>query len=149
MGLEDKLREDLKDSLRKGEKLRTSTLRLTISAIKYAEMDKGGELDDASIHVVLSKEVRKRQESIEAFEKGNRPDLASKEREEMQILQAYLPRQMSRDEITAAARAIIAETGARGPQDKGKVMSKLVAELKGKADGREINAVVTDLLAGK
>ncbi|MEW6033545.1 MAG: GatB/YqeY domain-containing protein [Chloroflexota bacterium] len=149
MGLEDKLREDLKEALRKGDKVRTSVLRLAISAVKYAEMAKGAPLDDPAILGVIVKEVKQRQESIEAFKQGQRDDLVAKERAEMEMLQAYLPRQMTRDEVVAAARAAITATGAKGPQDKGKVMPKLVAELKGMADGREINAVVTELLSGK
>jgi len=91
--------------------------------------------------------VRQRQESIEAFKKGSRADLVSQEEAEMAVLQSYLPKQMGRDEIIAEARKIIAEVGATGPGDKGKVMPKLIAALKGKADGREINAVVTELLS--
>ena len=111
-----------------------------------AEINKQSALSDPDILGVLQKEARQRQESITAFKQGNRPDLAAKEEAELGILQNYLPQQASRDEIAAEAQRIIAEVGAKGPGDKGKVMPKVIAALKGKADGREINEVVTDLL---
>ena len=149
MGLEAKLRDDLKGSLRKGDKLRVSVLRLLLSAVNYAQMAKQAPLEDSDVLGVVVKEAKQRQESIEAFKKGERADLVSQEQGELEILQSYLPKQMSHDEVVAAVRAVIVATSAKGPQDKGKVMPKLIAELKGKADGREINAVVTDLLSGK
>ncbi|MBI2854487.1 MAG: GatB/YqeY domain-containing protein [Chloroflexi bacterium] len=149
MGLEDKLREDLKDAMRKGEKVRLSVLRLALSAASYAQMSKGGQLSDADIIGVLAKQAKQREESIEAFNKGGRADLAENERAELAVLRSYLPQQLTHDEVVEAARAVIVETGAKGPQDKSKVMPKLVAQLKGKADGREINSVVTELLGGK
>lgn len=115
--------------------------------IDAAEIARQSQLDDADILAIIAKEARQRQESIDAFKKANRDDLVAREQAEMAILQEYLPRQMSREEIIAEARRVITEVGARGPADKGKVMPKLVAQLKGKADGREINAVVTELLS--
>ncbi|MBI2957532.1 MAG: GatB/YqeY domain-containing protein [Chloroflexi bacterium] len=149
LGLEAKLREDLKDSLRKGDKTRLSVLRMLLSAVNYAQMAKQTPMEDPDVLGVIVKEIKQRQESIEAYTKGQRPDLVSQEQAEMEILQSYLPKQVGHDEIVAAARAAIAAAGAKGLQDKGKVMPRLVAELKGKADGKEINAVVTDLLSGK
>jgi uncharacterized protein len=110
------------------------------------EISQKSQLTDAEIIGIVQKEFRQRQESIAAFKQGNRPDLVAKEEEEMKVLQSYLPQQASRDEILATAKRIIEETGARGPADKGKVMPKLIAEFKGKADGRDINAVVSELL---
>jgi uncharacterized protein YqeY len=110
------------------------------------EISQKSQLTDAEVIGVIQKEFRQRQESITAFKQGNRLDLAAKEEEEMKILQSYLPQQASRDEIVAAAKRIITETGARGTADKGKVMPRLIAEFKGKADGRDINAVVSELL---
>lgn len=149
MPLEQKLREDLKDALRQGDKSRVSVVRLVLAGIKNAEIAKGAGviLEDGDILGVIAKEARQHQESIDAFRKGNRSDLVAKEEAELAILQRYLPKQMSREEIVAAARQVITEVGARGPADKGKVMPRLVAQLKGKADGREVNAVVTELLS--
>jgi hypothetical protein len=149
VGLEEKLRSDLSDALRRGDKVRISTLRLVLAAIKNAEKARGAMPGDSDILGIIAKEVKQRQESIEAFRKGNREDLVAREKAEMEALQPYLPPQMSREEVVAAARAAIAEVGAKGPQDKGKVMPKLMTALMGKADGREINAVVTELLAGQ
>ncbi len=145
--LKQKLNDDLRQALREGNKPKVSAIRLLLSAIKNAEIARIGTLEEADIFGVIGKEVRQRQESIEAFKKGNRADLVSQEEAEMAVLQSYLPKQMGRDEIIAEARKIIAEVGAAGPGDKGKVMPKLIAALKGKADGREINAVVTELLS--
>lgn len=149
MGLEAKLRDDLKDALRKGDKPRMSVLRMLLSAVGYAQMAKQAPMEDTDVLGVIAKEVKQRQESIEAFKKGARADLVAQEQTELEILWSYLPKQMSHDEVVAAAKAVIAATGAKSLQDKGKVMPKLIAELKGKADGKEINAVVTDLLSGK
>lgn len=142
-----KLAGDLKVSLRKGEKVRVSVIRLALSALNYAEIAKQSTLTDSDVMGVIAREIRQRQESIEAFRKGNRQDLVDKESAEVAVLQDYLPRQLSREEITAEARRIIAEVGARGPADKSKVMPRIIAQLKGKADGREINNVVTELLS--
>ncbi len=144
--LKQKLTDDLKQALRAGQKTRISSIRLVLSSINYAQIAKQAELTDADILGVIAKEIRQRTESIEAFKKGNRPDLVAQEEAEVAILQVYMPKQMTRDEIVAEARRVIAEVGAQGITDKGKVMPKLIAQLKGKADGREINTVVTELL---
>ncbi len=144
--LKQKLTDDLKQALRAGQKTRISSIRLVLSSINYAQIAKQAELTDADILGVIAKEIRQRTESIEAFKKGNRPDLVAQEEAEVAILQIYMPKQMTRDEIVAEARRVIAEAGAQGITDKGKVMPKLIAQLKGKADGREINTVVTELL---
>ncbi len=141
-----KLSDDLKQAMRSGDTVKRDTLRMLISSVNNAEIAKQSALVDADILGVISKEVKRRQESIDAFKKGNRPDLVSKEEAEMAVLQSYLPQQMSRDEIIAAAREVIAQVGAKGMGDKGKVMQQLVPRLKGKADGKDINDVVTGLL---
>jgi uncharacterized protein YqeY len=147
--LKQKLNDDLRQSMRDRTALRTSTLRMLLSAIKYAEIkpDKQITLTDGDILGVIAKEIKQREESITAFKAGNRQDLVDKESAEMAILKAYMPQQLSRDEIESEARQMIAEVSAKGPSDKGKVMSKLVAKLKGKADGKMINDIVTDLLS--
>ena len=118
-----------------------------MAAIKNAEIAKQTELEEADILGIITKEVRQRKESIEAFKQGNRQDLVAQEEAEMAILKEYLPQQISREEIMTAARQVISEVSAQGPGDKGKVMSQLIPRLKGRADGREINEVVTELLS--
>ncbi|MFH1031902.1 MAG: GatB/YqeY domain-containing protein [Chloroflexota bacterium] len=147
MDLKQKLEDDLKQALKSGNTVKRSVIRLVLSAAHYVEINKQVPLGDSDILGVIAKEARQRQESIEAFKKGNRPDLVAQEEAELAVINEYLPKQMTRDEIVAEARKIIAEIGAAGPGDKGKVMPKLVAQLKGKADGREINTVVTELLS--
>jgi len=144
--LKQKLTDDLKQAMRAGDKVRRSVIRLVMAAIKNAEIARHAALDDTDILGIIAKEARQRQESIEAFRQGNRQDLVAQEEAELAVLKEYLPRQMTREEIIAAARQVIEEVGAQGPGDKGKVMPKLIAQLKGKADGREINAIVTELL---
>ena len=134
--------------MRKGDKVRRSAIRMVMAGVKNAEIDRRAGLEDADVLGILAREVRQRRESIEAFSKGNRQDLVAQEEAELAVLLEYLPRQISRQEIAAAAREVIAEVGAQGPRDKGKVMPRLIAQLKGKADGRDINEVVTQLLAG-
>jgi len=145
--LKQKLMDDLKQAMRGGDKVRRSVIRLVMAAIKNAEIARQAALDDTDILGIIAKEVRQRHESIEAFRLGNRPDLVAQEEAELAILNEYLPQQMTREEIIVAARRVIDEVGAQGLADKGKVMPKLIAQLKGRADGREINAVVTELLA--
>ena len=119
---------------------------MALAAVHNAEIAKHAALEDGDVLGVIAKEARQREESIAAFKQGNRSDLVAQEEAELAVLQAYLPRQMTRDEIVAEARRVIDEVGASGPGDKGKVMPRIIAQLKGKADGREINAVVTELL---
>ncbi len=144
--LKQRLTDDLKQAMKGGDTVKRSALRLLMASINNAEIAKRAALEDTDILGIIAKEVRQRQESIEAFKQGNRPDLVANEEAEMAALQGYLPQQMTRDEIVEAARSVIAEVGAQGPSDKGKVMPKLIAQLKGRADGREINEVVTELL---
>jgi len=144
--LKQKLTDDLKQAMRDGDKVRRSVIRLAMAAIKNVEIARQATLDDTDILGIIAKEARQRQESIDAFRQGNRPDLVAQEEAELAVLKEYLPRQMTREEIIAAARQVIEEVGAQGPGDKGKVMPQLIAQLKGKADGREINAIVTELL---
>ena len=146
VSLKQKLEGEVKQALRSGDKKKVSVLRLLLSAVNNVEIARQAPLSDGDVLGVIAKEVKQREESIAAYKQGNRPDLEAQEEAEKVILQEYLPQQMTRDEIVAEVRRVIAEVGAQGPRDKGKVMPKLVAALKGKADGREINAVVTELL---
>jgi len=147
VNLKQKLETDLKQAIRAKDNVRRSVIRLVMAAIKNAEIARRAVLDDADILGVIAKEVKQRHESIEAFRQGNRHDLVAQEEAELAILQEYLPQQLTREEIIAEARQVIAEVEAQGPGDKGKVMPKLIAQLKGRADGREINTVVTELLS--
>ena len=147
VGLRQKLSDDLKQAMRGGDKVRRSVIRLVIAAIRNAEIARQTALDDdTDLLGIIAKEVRQRRESIEAFKQGERQDLVAQEEAELIILNEYLPRQMNRKEIIVAARQVIEEVEAQGPGDKGKVMPQLITQLKGRADGREINAVVTELL---
>jgi uncharacterized protein len=157
MSLKDQLSADLRDAMRAGDETRKSTLRMLITSIRNAEIPpetKGDEpvpagradLDDEAVLDLVRREIKQRRDSIEMYAKANRQDLVSTEEAEVGVLQAYLPRQMSRDEIEGVAKQIIERTGASGPADKGKVMPAIMQELRGKAEGRDINAVVTQLL---
>jgi uncharacterized protein YqeY len=145
--LKDKIQEALKGALKRQQGVEVSTLRLLLSEIKYAEIAQQKAADDNKVLDVISKEVKRHRESIEAFRQGNRSDLVAQEEAELAILMGYLPRQMSRAEIVAAARKVIGAIGAKSPGDKGKVMSQLMPELKGKADGKEVSEIVSELLA--
>ncbi len=144
--LKQKLVDDLKQAMRVGDKVRRSVIRLVMAAIKNAEIARQAASTDADILGIIAKEVKRHQESIESFKQGNRHDLVAQEEAELAVLNEYLPQQMTREEIIAEARRVIDEVGAVGLSDKGKVMPPLIAQLKGRADGREINTVVTELL---
>ena len=144
--LEQKIRKDLEQSIRQGDKARCSVLRLVLASMRNTEIAQQKTLDDPNILGVIAKEAKQRRESIDAFEKGNRQDLVSQEKAELVILLEYLPEQMSREEIVAEVHKVISELGATGPKDKGRVMSQLMPQLKGRAEGQEVNAVVSDLL---
>ena len=145
-GLKEKLETELKQAIKAKDTTKRSVIRLVMAAIKNAEIARRAPLDEADILGVIAKEVKQRQESIEAFKQGNRPDLVAREETELAILQEYLPPPVTREEITAEARRLIAEVGAQGPRDKGKVMPQLIAKFKGRAEGKDINAAVTELL---
>ena len=145
--LKQKLTDDLKQTMRDGDKVRRSVIRLVMAAIKNTEIARQATLKGTDILGIIAKEARQRRESIEAFKQGNRPDLVAQEEAELTVLNQYLPQQMTREEIIQAAHRVIEEVGAQGLGDKNKVMPKIIGQLKGKADGREINAVVTELLS--
>ncbi len=147
MSLKERLAEDLKDAIRQRDEARKNAIRMATWAIKNAEVEKGAELRDADVLALLGREAKRRRESIAEFKKAQRQDLVDKEQAELDVLRSYLPAQISRDEIVQAAREVIAEVGAGGPSDKGKVMPVLIGRLAGRAEGREINEVVTELLA--
>jgi uncharacterized protein YqeY len=149
MSLKDQLMEDLKQAVRQGDERRKTTLRLAIAAIKNTEIEKRHELDEGELLTVIANEAKQRRESIAEFERGGRQDLVDRETAELQVLLAYLPEQLSREEIEAKARQIIEEVGATGPAQMGEVMHRLMPLMKGKADGKLVNQVVKELLIGK
>ncbi len=157
MALKEQLANDLKDAMRAGEARRRDVVRSLMAAVRNTEIARVNvkdesasrqELSDADVLEVIQKQAKQRRESIEEYKKGGRADLADAETEELAIIKTYLPQQLSRDEVTAEVRSVLAETGASGPGDKAKVMPVAIARMKGRADGRMINEVVSELLAG-
>ncbi len=147
MSLKDQLAEDLKDAMRQGDETRKTALRLTIAAIKNAEVAAIKQLDDPDVIGVIAKQAKQRRESIDEFQKANRQDLVDREAAELKVLESYLPAQMSREDVAAEARKVIEEVGAKGPQEKGRVMAALMPRLAGRADGKLVNEAVTELLS--
>lgn len=147
MSLKEQLQSDVKDAMRQRDNVRRDTLRLVLSSLHNAEIDAREELDDDGVLGVLNKEAKQRRESIEEFRKGGREDKAAEEEAELEVISGYLPAALSRDDIVAAAKAVVEETGASGMQDIGKVMSPLMERLQGRADGREANQIVRELLS--
>ena len=147
MTIKEKLQSDLLEAVRKRDETRRSALRLLKSSIQYEEKAKGRDLQDDETVEVLSREAKKRRESIDAFRKANRSDLVGKEEVELAIVSEYLPKQLSREEVTFLARNVISEIGAQGPDDRGKVMGKLMPQLRTRADGNMVNEIVAELLS--
>jgi hypothetical protein len=144
--LKERIQSELHDALRAHDETRKTALRMLTAAVRNAEIEARHEFDDDGVISVVQKQVKQRRESIVEFRKGGREDLAAKEEAEMTILEVYLPQQAERSEIEAAARKVVAETGASGPRDIGKVMPPLVKQFAGRADGRAISDVVRELL---
>jgi uncharacterized protein YqeY len=149
MSLKEQITEDMKAAMRAKNSERLGTIRLLTAAIKQKEVDERIELDDAAVIAVIDKMVKQRKDSITAFEQGDRADLAAKEAAELVVLQAYLPARLSADEVAAEVKAIVAELGAKGPGDMGKVMGAVKAKLAGKADMGQVSAAVKAALANK
>ena len=146
MALKDRLTDDLKDAMRQRDAKRRDTLRLLLSAIRYEEIARKGDLDDDAVTQTLSKQAQQRRDSITAYEKGDRPDLVAQEQAELEIIRAYLPEPMSAEEVGAIVQAAIADAGARGPQDMGKVMGRIMPQVRGRADGKQVSALVQERL---
>lgn len=146
MTLKEQLRLDTADAMREGDNEKRDTLRLLLAAIKQTEVDSQQELDDAGVQLVLTKQAKQRRESIADYEKAGRDDIADLEKAELVIIESYLPQLMTREEITVIAAQTIADLGADGPKDTGRVMGSMMPKVKGKADGRLVNEVVRDLL---
>jgi uncharacterized protein YqeY len=146
MTLPERIDSDLKDAMRAKDAVKLGVLRMLKSAIKYSAIDKAGaegQLDDTEASQVIRKQVKQRHDSIEQFEKGGRPELAAKEKEELAILNAYLPKGLEADELTALVRATIAEVGATSKAQMGAVMKALQGKVAGRADGKTVSQEVS------
>ncbi|MBI2749778.1 MAG: GatB/YqeY domain-containing protein [Burkholderiales bacterium] len=153
MSLKDQINDDMKAAMRAKDTERLGTIRLLLAAMKQKEVDERVVLDDAAVVAIVDKLIKQRKDSIDAFVKAARQDLADKEAAEMKVLQAYLPQRMSADEVLASVRAIVAELGAElgravGPGDMGKVMGVVKTRLAGKAEMGTVSAAVKTALAG-
>ena len=148
MSLKTRITDDMKAAMRAKEMERLGTIRLLTAAIKQKEVDERVELDDAGVIAIVDKLIKQRKDSIEAFQKAARQDLADKEAAEMEVLKAYLPARLSAEEVAVEVRAIVAELGAKGPGDMGKVMGAVKQQLAGKADMGLVSAAVKQALAG-
>ena len=147
MSLKDQITEDMKTAMRAKDMERLGTIRLLQAAMKQKEVDERVVLDDAAIVTIVDKLIKQRKDSITAFEGAGRQDLADKEKAEMAVLQAYLPARLSAEEVSAEVKAIVAELGASGPADMGKVMGAVKTRLAGKADMGQVSAAVKAALA--
>ena len=145
--LKEKITEDMKTAMRAKDSERLGTIRLLLAAMTQKEVDERVELDDAMVVAIVDKLVKQRKDSVAAFTQGGRQDLADKEAAEIKVLEVYLPQRMSADEVAVEVKAIVAELGAKGPGDMGKVMGAVKAKLAGKADMGQVSAAVKAALA--
>jgi uncharacterized protein YqeY len=148
MALREQLNEDIKTAMKARDSERLGALRLLSAAAKQREVDERITLDDAALIAIVEKEIKKRRESIAQYEKGQRQDLADKEKFEISVIEAYLPKQLSQAEVDAIVAEALASTGAKSPADMGKVMGVLKPKLAGKADMGKVSAMVKAKLAG-
>jgi uncharacterized protein len=146
--LKERLNQDMKQSLKAHDAARLSAIRMIISAVRNKEIDSRKDMDDEGVLSVLSTSAKQRRESIEQYEKAGRQDLVDKEKAELEVIMSYMPQQMGREEIEALVKEAIAESGAAGPNDMGKVMKVLMPKVKGRADGKLVNEVVKAALGG-
>ena len=148
MLLKNHITEDMKTAMRAKDSERLGTIRLLLSAIKQKEVDERVAVDDVMVIAIIDKMIKQRKDSIDAFTKADRQDMADKEAAEITVLTAYLPARMSAIEVTEAVKTIVADVGATGPGDMGKVMAAVKAQLAGKADMGQVSAAVKAALAG-
>jgi uncharacterized protein YqeY len=149
MSLKQQLQDDLKSAMRARDEVRRRTLRLALAEVKNREVEVGHELDDAGVQSVLQKQAKQRRETLEELSRVDRPEMQAAEEAELTVLEEYLPRQLERDEIAAAARQVIDELNAEGPAQMGQVMGVLMSQVKGQADGKIVSEVVRKLLTKK
>ena len=147
MGLKEDISKGMIKAMKAGEKLRVSTLRLMIAAIKYKEIDKGEALTDADVQQVATTMAKQRRDSIEQFRAGGREEMAKQEEAELEILTEFLPEQMSEADVIKVVEEVAGEVGASSPADMGKLMKGVMAKLKGSADGKVVQGAVKDFLA--
>jgi uncharacterized protein YqeY len=147
MSLKEQLKQDTITASKAGDKQKRDILRMVQAAIKQVEVDERVTLEDEGVLKVLTKQAKQRRESIAEYTKAGRDDLVGQEEYELGVIETYLPKMLSREEIEVLAKQAVADTGAATPKDMGKVMGKLMPQVKGKADGRLVNEVVRDLLA--
>ncbi len=148
MSLKDQITEDMKAAMRAKDSERLGTIRLLLAAMKQKEVDERITLDDANVVSIIDKLIKQRKDSVAAYLQAARQDLADKESAEIKVLEAYLPQRLSADEVLAAVKAIVAELGAKGPGDMGKVMGVVKTRLAGKAEMGQVSAAVKAALAG-
>ena len=148
MSLDEKLGEDLKTSMKAGDTLKLGVLRLLKTRVKEASVEKRDSLSDDEIYRIIMSEAKKRREAIELFEQGGRGDLAVREKQEIEILEAYLPPKLTDEELKALVAEAITEVEAKDPRDMGKVMKVLMPKVNGRSDGSTVSKLVKDLLAG-
>ena len=146
MTLRDKIEDDIRQSMRSQNRQRLDALRFLKSAIQLVEKDQQKVLDDTGVTEVIAKQVKERRESIRMFEEGSRADLVAKESAELAVLEEYMPPQMSAEQLAALIREVIRLVGAETPRDKGKVMGRLMPQVRGLADGAQVNALVDEIL---
>jgi uncharacterized protein len=147
MELKQRLQDDLKSAMRERDEVRKRTLRLTLASIKNREVEVRHVLSDGDVAEVLHKEAKQRRETLDELARADRPDLVAAEQAELAVLEEYLPKQLSRDEIADMAREVIDELNVQGPRQMGQVMSVLMPQLKGRADGKLVSQVVRELLS--
>ena len=140
--LRDRVAEEMRTAMKAREQARVAALRMLMTAVKNAEVEKLHELSDDEVLDVIAREAKRRRESIEAFEKGGRTDLVEKETAELRVLESYLPEKLSDDELAAIVDQAVAETGATSPKQMGEVMKALMPKIRGRADGAQVSALV-------
>ncbi len=148
MSLKDQINDDMKAAMRAKDSERLGTIRLLLAAMKQKEVDERVTLDDAAVVSIVDKLIKQRKDSVAAYVQAARQDLADKESAEIKVLEAYLPQRLSAEEVAAEVKAIVAELGAKGPGDMGKVMSVVKTRLAGKAEMGQVSAAVKAALAG-
>ena len=146
MTIREKIEEDIRQSMRSQNRQRLDALRFLKNAIQMVEKDQQKELNDTGVTEVIAKQVRERRESIRMFEEGSRTDLVAKESAELAVLEEYMPPQMSAEQLSTLIREVIEQVGAETPRDKGRVMGRLMPQVRGLADGAQVNALVDEIL---